>query len=288
MLSRKQHRRLYTLAFNELDIMKLCSNTLACLLFISAAASLEDNSNSNRLRRRAYVTYISSSDGQNMQEPQTSKYNCDGMFSDVSGPSEETSGMEQILVKYAYDLFLAKGSSLNKAIVGLQSRLLLHIGESIFNDCDSDNSLIKEITMTSNDAQHPTDSCKVEADFEDETNCFPMKGRARVYFSPSEQVDQTDEELIIDIMSTAVKSAMDNDMLVTDTVKAAYFIGERDSFNFESSEYYNSKGSASDEDNISWADRNAGWVAGTAATLGVIFMFFICFKCRKKKASTEN
>ena len=255
---------------------------------MSAAASHENNLNSNRLSRQAYVTYISSSDSRGMQEPQTSKFNCDGMFSDVPGPSEETSGMEQILVKYAYDLFLAKGSSLNKAIVGLQSRLLLHMGESVFNDCDSDNSLIQEITMTSNDAQHPTDSCKIEAEFEDETNCFPMKGRARVYFTPSEQVDRTDEELIIEVMSKAVKSAMDDGVLVTDTVKAAYFIGERDLFKFESSEYYNSKGSASVTDNISWADRNVGWVAGTAAIFGVVIMFCICFNCRKKKASTES
>jgi len=231
------------------------------------------------------MSYIDSSDTLDLQE--LSKYNCAGMFFDIPGPSQATSGMESILVKYAYDLFIEKGSNLNKALDGLQSRLLQHVGENVFTDCDSDESVIQEITMASNDAQHPTDTCKIEAEFDVEADCYAMKGRAKVYYMPSEQADQTDEELIIETMSKAVKNAMDNSVLVTDTVIAAYFIGERDSFKFRSSDYYHTEGSPGHPDSASWVDRNIGWVAGTAVALVAVIMIGICLKRRKKKASVE-
>lgn len=225
------------------------------------------------------------SENQNVQE--RSKYSCEGMFSDISGPSEATSENESILVKYAYDIFIEKGSNLNIALDGLQSRLLQHVGENIFTDCDSDKSVIQEITIGSNDAPHPTDSCKIEAEFDVETDCYPMTGRAKVYFKPSEQTDQTDEELIIETMTKAVKSAMDKGVLVTDTVIAAYFIGERDSFKFRSSDYYHTEGSPGHPDSSTWIDRNKGWVAGTVVALVVVIMVGICLKRRKKKASGD-
>ncbi|KAL7499686.1 hypothetical protein ACHAWT_007473 [Skeletonema menzelii] len=232
------------------------------------------------MRRRAYI-----SENQNVQE--RSKYNCEGMFSDITGPSEATSEIESILVKYAYDLFIEKGSNLNNALGGLQSRLLQHVGENIFTDCDSDESVIQEITMGSNDAPHPTDSCKIEAEFDVETDCYPMTGRAKVYYTASEQADQIDEGLIIETMSKAVKSAMDNSVLVTDTVIAAYFIGERDSFKFRSSDYYRNKGSPGHPDSSTWIERNKGWVAGLVAALVVVLTVGVCLKCRKKKASAD-
>ena len=215
------------------------------------------------------MTYISSSDNQNAQE--MSKYNCDGMFLDIPGPSEATSEMKSILVRYAYDLFIVKESNLSKALDGFQPRLLQHVGESIFTQCDSEDSVIQEVTMASNDAPHPTESCEIEAEFSAETDCYPMKGRAKVYYTPSEQTDQTDEDLIVEAMSKAVKSAMDNSVLVTDTVLAAYFIGERQS-----------EGSPGHPDSAR-VDSNIGWVSGTVVALLAVVMFGICFKCRKKK-----
>lgn len=218
------------------------------------------------------MKYISSSDNQNGKE--MGKYNCDGMFHGILGPSEETSAMESILVRYAYDLFIQKESNLAKALDGLQPRLLLHVGEIIFTNCDSEDSVIQEITMASNNVQHPTDSCTVDAEFDVETDCYPMKGRAKVYYTPSEQADQTDEDLIIETMSKAVKSAMDNNVLVTDTVIAAYFIGERQS-----------EGSPGRPDSAR-VDSNIGigWIGGSVAALLAVVMFGICcFKCRKKK-----
>lgn len=229
------------------------------------------------------MTYISSNDNLDVQE--MSKYNCAGMFFDVSGPSEATSGMEQIVVKYAYDLFLKKGSNLNRALNGLQPRLLQHVGDTLFTDCVSYDSVIQEINMVTNDAQHPTDSCKIEAEFNVETDCYPMKGRATVYYTPSGQADQNDEEVIVETMSKAVKNAMDNSVLVTDTVIAAYFIGERDSFQFKSSEYYHTAGSPGNPSS-SWIDRNKGWIAGIAASLVAVILIGICLKCRKKKAAS--
>lgn len=254
------------------------------MLFQNAAATRLNEINANNPQRRAYTTQIASSDNLDLQE---SKYNCAGMFFDMSGPSETTSEMELIVVKYAYDLFLEKGSNLGKALDGLQSRLLQHVGESVFTDCVSDD-LIQEITMASNDAQHPTEICKIEAEFDVETDCYPMKGRAKVYYTPSGQADQNDEELIIEKMSRAVKNAMDNSVLVTDTVIAAYFIGERDSFEFRSSEYYGTAGSPGHPDSSSWVDRNIGWIAGTTAALVAIIMVCIFFKCRKKKKASAD
>ncbi len=221
------------------------------------------------------MTYISSSDNQNVKE--MSKYNCDGMFHDIPGPSEETSEMESILVRYAYDLFIEKGSNLGKALAGLQPRLLVHIGESIFTNCDSEDSVIQEITMPSNDVQHPTDSCKVKAEFDVETDCYPMKGRAKVYYTPSKQTDQTDEGLIIETMSTAVKSAMDNNVLVTDTVIAAYFIGERQS-----------EGKPGLPASVRVAGNDIGLVSGTIAASLAVVLFCICFKCHKKKKKASE
>lgn len=225
------------------------------------------------------MTYISSTNNEDVQEQNISKHNCEGMSLDVSRPSDSTYGMEQILVKYAYDLFLQKGSNLNKALVGLQPRLLNHVGESVFTDCDSDVSVIQEITMAFNDAPQPTVSCETEKEFDIETDCYPMKGRAKVYYTPSEQADQTDEELIIETMSKAVKSAMENNVLVTDTIIAVHFIGERDSF---------SEGSLGDPDRASWIDTNKGWVAGVAVVLVAVIMICICIKRRKKKASEKK
>lgn len=221
------------------------------------------------------MTYISSSDNQNVKE--MIKYNCDGMFHDIPGPSEETSEMESILVRYAYDLYIQKESNLSKALYGLQPRLLLHVGESIFSDCDSEDSVIQEITMASNDVQHPTDSCKVEAEFDVETDCYPMKGRAKVYYIPSEQRDQTDEDLIIEKMSKAVRSAMDNNVLVTDTVIASVFIGERQS-----------EGSPGLPASVRVAGNDIGLVSGTVAASLAVIMFGICFKCRKKKQKASE
>lgn len=206
----------------------------------------------------------SMSESPNAQE--RSKYNCEGMFTDNVAPS--VSG-EPILVKYAYDLFIEKGSNLKKALNGIQPRLLHHVGESIFTDCDSGDSVIQEITMGSNDAPNPTDSCKIEAQFDVETDCYPMTGRVKVYYTPSEEAAESDEALIIESLSKAVKSAMENGVLVTDTVKAAYFIGER-----------------GHPESSSWIDINKGWVAGTVVALVVVIMIGICLKkCRKKKAS---
>src|SRR6056300_834330 len=113
------------------------------------------------LQRRAYVANIISSDNLDLQD--LSKYNCAGLFFDPSGRSEETYDMEKIVVKYAYDLFIEKGSNLNRAADGLQNRLLQNVGERIFTDCDDTEALIREITMAANDVQHPTDSCKIQA-----------------------------------------------------------------------------------------------------------------------------
>jgi len=264
--------------------MKLPTYLPACMLLRSVASALLTGINSNTLRRRAYMAYISSSD--NLDVETMSKYNCAGMFFDVTGPSEATSGTEQIVVKYAYDLFLEKGSNLTKALYGLQPRLLQHVGDALFTDCASYDSVIQEITMTSNDAQHPTDTCKIEATFKVETDCYPMKGRATVYYTPSGQVDQNDEEVIVETMSTAVRNTMDNSVLVTDTVIAAYFIGERDSFQFKSSEYYQTAGSPGSPIS-SWGDRNIGWIAGTAVALVAVIVIGICLKRRKKKEASS-
>ncbi|MEY3171242.1 MAG: synthase subunit delta [Pseudomonadota bacterium] len=130
---------------------------------------------------------------------------------------------------------------------------------------------------------------KIEAEFDVETECFPMKGKATVYYSPSEQSDENDEELIIKIMSQAVKSAMDSNVLLTDTVIATYFIGERDSFKFRSSEYYYLEGSPGYPDSASWTQRNIGLIAGTAAALvAIIIMICICHKRQKNKAVSDS
>jgi len=255
-------------------------------VLLQSVGAVRLNEINANIRRRAYMAYFPSANNTDSQE--MSKYNCAGIFFDVSGPSKATYGSEQIDVKYAYDLFLAKGSNMNKAVIALQSRLLQHVGESIFTDCSSDQ-MITEVTMASNDVQHPTESCKIEAEFDVETECFPMKGKATVYYSPSEQSDENDEELIIKIMSKAVKSAMDSNVLLTDTVIATYFIGERDSFKFRSSEYYYLEGSPGYPDSASWTQRNIGLIAGTAAALvAIIIMICICHKRQKNKAVSDS
>lgn len=232
-------------------------------------------------QRRAYVANVISSDNLDLQD--LSKYNCAGLFFDPSGRSEETYDMEKIVVKYAYDLFIEKGSNLNRAADGLQNRLLQNVGERIFTDCDDTEALIKEITMAANDVQHPTDDCKIQAQFDVETDCYAMKGRATVYYRPSGRENQNDEAIIIDTMSEAVKATMDNSVLVTDTVIASYFIGERDSFKFRSSEYYYKEGSPGHPDSASWVERNVGLIAGVVAGLVAVIIVGICIKCHRKK-----
>jgi len=176
-------------------------------------------------------------------------YNCEGMFLDWSDPSTGTAGLSSTVVQYDYDMFIEKGSDLNTALVSLQHQLLRYVGQEVFSDCSRrlaaiemerqlDEVAIKEISSAPQDTISSSSSCKIEdAALTTETECYPVTGYITAYYPSSGDVD-ADEASMYQTVTSSVESAMDESVLVTDTTHAVYYLGDRDTFAFDSAESY--------------------------------------------------
>lgn len=218
-------------------------------------------------------------------------FNCEGMFLDWGGSA--AADALSVVVEYDYDLFVAGESDLNTALAVLQNRLLRHVGKDLFSDCRRrlavvggvianagtgrklDAGTVQEITSAPSDRQNLFSSCKVLGDPDEEADCYPVTGYITAYYAPTGDV-AADESAVSIAVRTAVRDAMDEGVLTNDDVQAVYYLGDRDAFTYESSEYYLKSGSESqgDDASTSWADENIGMLIGVGVGLVVVNAVF--------------
>lgn len=240
-------------------------------------------------------------------------YNCEGMFLDASGPGTlDTNFYSETVVQYDYDMFVEKDSDPNVALVTLQDGLLRHVGEEVFTDCSSSRRLVGGIKVTANrqldeevsvqeitsappDKVSSTSSCTIEdATFATETDCYPVTGYITAYYSPSsgdENVNNDDESAVHQTVADSVKDAMDESVLVSDTTKGVYYLGDRDTFTFDSSESYLKEGAPAPEsskDDTSSSTPIAGIIGGVGAGLVAVALVAVLIKKKRSKKNSDE
>lgn len=115
--------------------------------------------------------------------------------------------------------------------------------------------------------------CSMEAEFPYETICYPVLGSLTVYYTPSGD-SASDDAMIDETVKNVVKRGMDNSVLVTDSTPAVYYIGDRNTFSFNSAYLEDSESSSS------WLQESVGMVIGTIMGIIAFFFILICYKKR--------
>ena len=112
-----------------------------------------------------------------------------------------------------------------------------------------------------------------------ETECYPVAGSMTVYYSSSES-EESDDTVVDELITTAVKRNIDNGVLVTKATPAVYYIGNREIYSYKSSEsYLESEGTEA---------RRKNGVGVVIVTLVGIISFFLILFCYKKKESSKK
>lgn len=129
--------------------------------------------------------------------------------------------------------------------------------------------------------------CAIEAQIQANTECMAVHGAMTVFYAPSGDM-KSDEEAIDTTLKAAVKKGMDTNVAVTDTTKAVYYIGDRDSFDYTTAKEVFMVNSSESQAKSSFWDRSGVLVVGISSAVLAVLMLLLCCKMRKYRSNKSD